>query len=65
MIDRSFTDDFSGTTNIQKALESEYEDSASDKGDGECAAAKSEDVIVAETVQPNPMKNLTSLRSKS
>ena len=42
---------------------SENEDSASDSDSDECTAAESEEEIVAETVQPSPMKHQT--RSKS
>ena len=44
-------------------LESENEDSASDKDGDECAAAESDDEIAGETVAPSPMKDRT--RSKS
>ena len=45
-------------------LESENEDSASDKDGEECVAAESDDAIADETVSPSPMKNRARSRSQ-
>ena len=63
VMDRQGDQEDPSTDDPTPELESDSEDSASDEEAHECAAAKSDDDIVDETVSPSPMKNRT--RSKA